>query len=327
MSPTEIIMYLGFLMAAYSVIGNDVIQTLGTFLSSNEHRPWWVLTFFAASLLTITLVYGWYMNGGDVSYGRLLGDGGFEDPKYLAPVDIKGFGWPYLLPPLILLLLTRIGIPVSTSFMILTFFNAKNLPSMAIKSISGYLVAFVTALIIYALITKSLEQRFSATEPTAKEKKWWIVAQWGSTGFLWSQWLIQDFANIYVYLDRQINLPTLIVTLVVFWILIGYIFYSKGGAIQSIIKSKTNTQDIRSATFIDLMFALILYFFKELNNVPMSTTWVFLGLLAGREIAIKYISDGAISKGTLKNLGFDFGKVFLGLAISVGLVFLIQAIV
>jgi len=320
-------MYLGFLMAAYSVIGNDVIQTLGTFLSSNENRPWWLLAIFAAGLLTITLVYGWQLNDGDVSYGRLIGDGGFEDPRYKSPMDKDSFGWPYLLPPIILLVLTRIGIPVSTSFMILTFFNAKNLYDMVVKSMSGYLVAFFAAVVLYALITKALEKKFAETKPTDLEMKGWTIAQWCSTGFLWSQWLIQDFANIYVYLDRQITLSTLIVTIIVFWVLIGYIFYSKGGAIQSIVRAKTNTQDIRSATIIDLMFAVILYFFKELNNIPMSTTWVFLGLLAGRELAIRYFGYGSVSNLTLKDLGKDLGKVFLGLGISVGLVFLIQALV
>ena len=33
----------GFTLAAYSVVGNDSIQTLGTFLTSNEDKPWWVL--------------------------------------------------------------------------------------------------------------------------------------------------------------------------------------------------------------------------------------------------------------------------------------------
>ena len=327
MSEIEIVMYLGFFMAAYSVVGNDVIQTLGTFLSSNEKRPWWVLAIFAATLLTITLVYGWELNNGDVSYGRLIGDGGFEDPRYKSPMDKPGFGWAYLLPPVILLLLTRVGIPVSTSFMILTFFNAKNLYDMVVKSMSGYLVAFFSAVILYMLITKALEKKFAETPPTDLEKKGWTIAQWCSTGFLWSQWLIQDFANIYVYLPRQIDLSTLITTIVVFWVLIGYIFYSKGGAIQSIVKSKSNTQDIRSATIIDLTFAVILFFFKELNNIPMSTTWVFLGLLAGREMAIKYVGSGSVPNSTVKDVGRDLAKVFFGLGISVGLVFLLKAFI
>ncbi|MEM9261646.1 MAG: hypothetical protein AAGA62_18540, partial [Bacteroidota bacterium] len=57
---------------------------------------------------------------------------------------------------------------------------------------------------------------------------------------------------------------------------------------QKIVKAKTNTTDIRSATLIDFTYGIVLLFFKEFSNVPMSTTWVFLGLLAGREIALRY---------------------------------------
>ncbi len=330
MGEIEIVMYLGFFLAAYSVVGNDVIQTLGTFLSSNEHRPWWLLGLFTASILTITLIYGWQLNEGDVSYGRLIGDpdeNSFENPKYKSPYDTEGFGWPYLLPPLILLIVTRVGIPVSTSFMILTFFNPRNLYDMVVKSMSGYVVALFSAIILYWLIARPMEKKFAETSPTNSEIRGWTIAQWCSTGFLWTQWLIQDFANIYVYLPRQISLSTLVITIAVFWALIGYIFYSKGGAIQSIVKAKTNTQDIRSATIIDLTFAVILLFFKELNNIPMSTTWVFLGLLAGRELGIKYFAYKEVPMGTLKDLGRDLAKVFFGLGVSVALVFLLKALV
>ncbi|MEM9340012.1 MAG: hypothetical protein AAGA66_14850 [Bacteroidota bacterium] len=330
MGEIEIVMYVGFFLAAYSVVGNDVIQTLGTFLSSNEHRPWWLLALFTSAILTITLIYGWQLNDGDVSYGRLIGDpetNSFSDPKYKSPYDTEGFGWPYLLPPIILLIVTRIGIPVSTSFMILTFFNPKNLYDMVVKSMSGYLVAFFSAIILYMLISKAMEKKFAEKAPTNAEIKGWTIAQWASTGFLWTQWLIQDFANIYVYLPRQIDLTTLLITIVAFCLLIGYIFYSRGGAIQSIVKAKSNTQDIRSATIIDLTFAVILLFFKELNNVPMSTTWVFLGLLAGREIGFRYFAYKSVPLTTLKDLGKDLAKVFLGLGISVVLVFVVKWLV
>ncbi len=330
MGEIEIVMYVGFFLAAYSVVGNDVIQTLGTFLSSNEHRPWWLLALFTSGILAVTLIYGWQLNDGDVSYGRLIGNpetNGFSNPKYKSPYNIEGFGWPYLLPPLILMVVTRIGIPVSTSFMILTFFNPKNLYDMVVKSMSGYLVAFFSAIILYMLISKAMEKKFAENPPTNAEIKGWTIAQWASTGFLWTQWLIQDFANIYVYLPRQINLTTLIITIAVFCLLIGYIFYSKGGAIQSIVRAKTNTQDLRSATIIDLTFAVVLLFFKELNNVPMSTTWVFLGLLAGREIGIRYFAYKSVPMDTLKDLGKDLAKVFFGLGISVLLVFFVRWIV
>ncbi|MEZ4986557.1 MAG: hypothetical protein R2795_16230 [Saprospiraceae bacterium] len=159
---------------------------------------------------------------------------------------------------------------------------------MTMKSILGYVLAFALAILVWQLITRLLDKKFITNPITPKEKTIWTALQWGSTGFLWTQWLIQDFANIYVYLPRQLSGTEIAVSLSMLLIMLGYIFYSRGGSIQQIVKAKTNTVDIRSATIIDFLYAIILLFFKEFSNVPMSTTWVFLGLLAGREIAIRY---------------------------------------
>lgn len=307
------LMWLGFILAGYSVVGNDSIQTLGTFLSSNEKRPWYVLWFFASSILAATLIYGWYHYNGDVSYERLV--------KYPLP---DPFAWYYLLPPLVLMTLTRTGIPVSTSFMVLTFFNEENLGKMIEKSFLGYLTAFGAAIVIYLLITKLVERYFIESDISVKEQRIWVPLQWLSTGFLWSQWLIQDFANIYVYLPRNLSAFSLFISLLILLTLLAYIFYSRGGAIQGIVKSKINTIDIRSATIIDFTYGIILYFFKELNNVPMSTTWVFIGLLAGREIAIHLQLEGKLSKRINRMVLLDFGKVLFGLGVSVLLVYVIK---
>lgn len=313
MDSSLIIMWLGFALAGYSVVGNDSIQTLGTFLSSNEKRSWLVLWFFAASILTATMIYGWYHYSGDVSYDRLS--------KYPLPAS---FAWYYLLPPVVLMALTRTGIPVSTSFMILTFFNPENLGEMVKKSVYGYALAFIVAIVVYLVISKLVEKYFIETEPSRREMQFWVPLQWLSTGFLWSQWLIQDFANIFVYLPRSLSGTGLAISLSLLLLLLAYIFYSKGGAIQSIVKSKTNTVDIRSATIIDFLYGLVLYFFKELSNVPMSTTWVFVGLLAGREIAIHLRLEQKLSKKIGRMVFMDLGKIFFGLMISILLVFVIQ---
>lgn len=301
------------MLAGYSVVGNDSIQTLGTFLSSNERRPWYILWFFAGSILTATLVYGWYHYGGDVSYERLS--------KYPLP---DPFAWYFILPPLVLMALTRTGIPVSTSFLILTFFNPSNLTDMVVKSVIGYLVAFGAAIVLYVLIAKVLEKRFIENSITQRETQIWMTLQWISTGFLWSQWLIQDFANIFVYLPRDLPGSQLAIALSILLLLLAYIFYSRGGSIQEIVKAKTNTVDLRSATIIDAVYGLVLFYFKELNNVPMSTTWVFIGLLAGRELAIRYRLERKVSAPIWRMVGMDLGKVFFGLLVSIVLVYVIR---
>ena len=197
---------------------------------------------------------------------------------------------------------------------------------MLTKSVSGYAVAFVAAIILYIIITRLLEKRFIENPITKKEQTWWTVAQWLSTGFLWSQWLIQDFANIFAYLPRDLSALDLTMALVILLAMLAYIFYSKGGAIQKIVLAKTNTTDIRSATIVDLTYGMVLLYFKELNNVPMSTTWVFIGLLAGREIALRYQLTKKVSRDTLKDVGMDFAKVTLGLVVSIALVYLIRVL-
>lgn len=330
-------MWMGFILAAYSVVGNDVIQTLGTFLTSNEQRvKWYYLWAFAGGIMTIILVIGY------LGLGNQLGLGG-DDIAFdrLDKIDIPAkLSWFYVLPPLVLMLVTRMGIPVSTTFMILTFFSFKSLGGMVQKSIMGYLIAFAIGIIIYTLITRITEKKFIQVPLDGSERdglwtnqKFWTVAQWLSTGFLWTQWLTQDLANIYVYLGKDnISTGSFLFSLIILLGLLGYIFYSRGGKIQDIVRSKTNTADIRSATFVDLIYGVVLLIFKQNilglwdAKLPMSTTWVFIGLLAGREIAIRWRLDNKLERNEIKSIIMDLGKVFLGLVISVVLVLLISVL-
>lgn len=309
------IAYLGFIISAYAVIANDVIQTLGTFISSNFKVKWWWLWLFAVSILSITLIYGWYINDGDVSYGRL---NNIPFPENLE--------WWYLLAPITLLAITRLGIPVSTTFMILSVFSSSHIiEKMILKSVYGYALAFVFAILIYVTISRKLESKISLDNlDKHKKKHYWLIAQWFSTGFLWSQWLIQDFANIFVFLPRKLSIEDLAISLGVIFVIMAYIFRKRGGKIQEIVNQKANTKNIRSATIIDLIYGIFLFVFGNLNPIPMSTTWVFVGILAGRELAITYLLNKKKIKYTYIIIAKDLGKVNIGLVVSVVIAFLIQ---
>ena len=303
----ELLMIVGFCLAAYSIVGNDVPQTLGTFISSNAHRPWWVLWIYTSTILSVVLMYGWWSSGlGDASYGRLE----------TIPFPKEGMTWLYIVPPILLLFLTRFGIPVSTTFLVLTIFSPSSLSSMLTKSMLGYAVAFVAAILIYRFVIKKVTLFFSQTrdEPTSKT---WMAIQWVSTGFLWSQWLIQDLANIFVYVPRVVPFWFMLFAILVFVVLLGVVFYQRGGAIQNIIDTKTGVQDVRSATIIDFIYALILLVFKEISNIPMSTTWVFLGLLAGREFAMSMHLVEVNKHRTSRNVSKDALKLLIGLLMSI----------
>jgi len=308
MADIQIVAAIGFLFAAYSIVANDAIQTLGTFLSSNAHRPWWVLWLFACTVLLAVFIYGWWANDGDPAYGRLS--------KF--PQPDGGLSWIHVIPPLIILSLTRFGIPVSTTFLVLTVFAPSNLGQMLVKSLAGYGVAFVVGGLVYLTAARAAERYFSHSRQHRPQGVW-VVLQWSSTAFLWSQWLMHDLANIFVYLPRTLSFEMMLGAVVVMLVLHAVIFYRRGGEIQRIVLSKTNTTDIRSATIIDLIYALILLVFKEWSNMPMSTTWVFLGLLAGREVAIGWVQSVRPTAETLKLVGADAAKAGFGLAVSVAL--------
>jgi len=198
------------------------------------------------------------------------------------------------------------------------------LEKMLMKSIMGYAVAAVAAYAIWIVVTKLLDE----TKPVPdNQKACWRVAQWIATGFLWWTWLSHDMANIAVFLPRQVPVDLMILISVVFIVGLGWMFRERGGRIQTIVLEKHNTRYVRSATLIDLFYWLVLWFFKELNDIPMSTTWVFVGLLCGRELARATVIGNGTFKGVFPLVAKDFVKMMVGLGASVGIVLAIHQII
>ena len=307
MDLTTIYMIVGFLLAAYSVIGNDSVQTLGTFMASNRHINWKWLWLAMSGVLVATVVGGWIVNGGDISYGRLN------------KIPFQEIQWYHALAPAILLVLTRVGIPVSTSFLVLsTFASAFVLEKMLVKSVMGYGVAALAAYVVWIGVSWFLNEK---KKPDPAHDTHWRVAQWLATAFLWYQWLSHDMANIAVFLPRELGVIELAAVCGVFVGGLAYIFQKQGGAIQKIVIEKSSTKYVRSATLIDLFYAFVLWYFKGYNDIPMSTTWVFVGMLCGRELAIATMSQGAYKlKNVFPLVGKDALKMLFGAMVSVALV-------
>ena len=310
MSEISVWMWTGFLLAAYSVIANDSIQTLGTWIASNKKVNWKIMWGFASTVLLIAIWYGWWAYDGSISYGRLN------------KIPFEGVEWYQALAPAVLLVLTRVGIPVSTSFLVLSAFaSTMVLQQVLMKSMMGYCVAGVAAYVIWLLMTRLLDEGKSIKE---SNKKWWVIGQWVTTGFLWWTWLSHDMANIAVYLPRQLSVDVMIIISAVFVIGLAWMLQRRGGRIQEIVLEKKNTKYVRSATLIDLFYFVILYIFKEVNDIPMSTTWVFVGLLTGRELAIASFRNKDSVKKVFPMVSKDFLKLMVGLAASVMIVLIVQ---
>ena len=315
MDLTLIYTIVGFGLAGWSVIGNDSIQTLGTFIASKQKWfKWYTLAVSASFVMILALGWGWYTYDGDISYGRLT------------RIPYQEIQWYHAVAPGILLLLTRVGIPVSTTFLVLSAFaSTVVLEKMLMKSVVGYGLAAVIAYISWIVISKLINEKLDEVD-----EKWigfWRNSVWFTSGWLWWIWLSHDVANIAVYLPRQLS-PTLLITVMsYFTILLFYIFYIHGGPIQKVVLDKTGTRYARSATIINVIYAAILFYFKELNDLPMSTTWVFVGLLCGRELAISTMNKDYKFKYVFPLIGKDFIKMIFGLSVSVGIVLAIHYII
>lgn len=310
--------WFGFMVASYSVIANDSIQTIGIFIASNSQRKWWYLWLFIGIIFVVTIAYSWMVYKGDVSYQRLSGKGFSEAPE--------SFRFLQLATPIILLLLTHWRIPVSTSFLLLNVFatDCGAIGSVVQKSFYGYFISFFVAIVFWYLFSKIFTKYL-------KKKPWkgWVVGQWIASGLLWSVWIMQDASNIAIFLPRSLNFIELLLFIGFVFLGLGVLFYRRGDKMQRFIDEKSDTKDIRAAILINLVYMLILFYFKNVNNIPMSTTWVFIGLLGGREIALSLANTNVFKRkeSFKKGIGFvkrDFKNALMGLSISIILAFLVN---
>jgi hypothetical protein len=376
---------LSFALAAYAVIWNDAVQTLMTYIHSNNDVPRKFLFAGVAAVLLGVIWYG-FLSAGDITYGRL-------DAKWYADFKIE---WYVALFPLILVFLTRFrGIPVSTSLLMLSIFSTTLLfEKIVMKSALGYLVAFLASFVMWLIVEYTLKKLSVAKKNKALNFTWmvvksgigaavvmtalgyviipmilnafpgleipaasniqlglysavaflfilgiiyereaddsvsrnsifWRIAQTFTTTLLFSTWLMHDMVNIAVFLPSNFGLEIMLLISALFLLGLAYTFHINGGPVGNIVTKKTSTNEIVAATMIDLVYFVILLIFKEWSNIPMSTTWVFIGLLAGRQFAIRAVNRVDIVEGTGRmNLAFkeswkDFSKIMVGLWISV----------
>jgi hypothetical protein len=308
----QIAMWVGFSLAAYSAIANDSIQTIGTFIASNSKKPWWILWLFMGLIFLATVGYSWVVFDGDVSSQRLLTKGFDKAPT--------SFSFLQLAAPILLLVLTRFRMPVSTTFLLLSAFStqASSIGAMLGKSLTGYLLAFATAIFVWFIVSKFVSKYFKSKKPA----KFWTPVQWIISGALWSVWVSQDAANIAVFLPRSLNVWEFIGFAGFIFLGMGLLFFLKGDKIQSIVNEKAGVTDVRAATIVDFVYAILLYYFKVISTVPISTTWVFIGLLGGREVAIaiskkRYKKRVKNIRRAAKIVGRDFLYASIGLILSI----------
>ena len=150
--------------------------------------------------------------------------------------------------------------------------------------------------------------------------KTWTIIQWAVSGILWAVWVMQDGANIAVFLPRKLSLIEFAIFSTTIFLGLGILFYLRGDKIQKVVSEKARISDVRAATLVDLTYVILLIYKLFISTIPMSTTWVFLGIIGGREIAINLsrTKTGDKHKSKAYKMVFkDFGYATIGLLVSV----------
>jgi hypothetical protein len=312
----QIIQILGFMLVVAACTANDSLQTLGTFLVSNRGRTAVHLQVTWICLATtLILIVGWLRYGGDPSWGLLS--------QFPLPGEFTLY---YLIPPLTVAALTWWGAPIGTSILVLAAFSPVQTSALITTSIVGGLFALIASATVYGFALWMLERRFIRNIQDCNQlPRRWLILQWFSTAWLWCQWMIQNAASFYVYLPRRLSFIELLISICVICCAIALIFAWGGGPVQKIIYHKANIRDIRSATLCDLVFGTILFArMISFPVIPMSTTWVFLGLLAGRELALVVRLNVSTPLTAFTELSKDFFKAFVGVMVSLGVVSILR---
>ena len=123
---------------------------------------------------------------------------------------------------------------------------------------------------------------------------------------------------------RELNLSSMVAATLMLCVGLCVLVAIGGGPIQEVVRNKINTGDLRSATVIDFLFGCVLFWKASISTFPLSTTWVFLGLLAGREIAIRWRLHLIDRQPLNAVLGRDVFKAGIGIVVSLAVAFAIQ---
>jgi hypothetical protein len=311
-SPFDQLKWVGATLCMFSAISNDSVQTLGTFLSSNSKTNWKKLFVFIGGLYVIALLGGWLITNGRLDFLKL------KTIDYTPNHTLFHF-----IAPVILIILTYNKVPVSSTFLILSVFAPQStMGAMLLKTLMGYIIGIILSYFLWCLLINKIGQKLF-TEP--RKKKNWKILQWFSSAVLWIAWLSNDSGNMVVFLPRIFDVYSLCLYLIVGLLIIAFVIYNRGGPIQEIVDSKCGMDSLKTTSITNFLYAFIIIVVANSSPIPMATTWIFIGILAGQEMSmapILYSRDMSFKEKFMSSWGVLSKDVVLaGTGLLISLIF------
>lgn len=293
-------------ITCYTLIANNYIQSIGTFLINNKNKFKSNLIFITLSF-TITTLISWIIFDGNIDYNLL------SNIEYK-----KNLGIVIIFIPMLLNIFTKYGIPVSATFLVIPLFSDNNtLNTMLTKTVTSYFLAFIVSFFIWNFIKKHFSQIMKMDN---KENTFWNITEYITTSLVWIAWNMLNICVFVVFVDRKFNFFELVAVNIIVLVVLYIILKGDNTKIEEIINEKNETENKKSIAIFNLLFALILIFIEFFSNVPLTTTWVFLGLLAGKELSESFTNNNIFSntkiKKSLIKIIKDLHKAMVGIIFS-----------
>lgn len=309
--------WLLVVFTTYTIMANNCAQTIGMFIASNKGKSKFRIICFLSGIFITTLLVSWLFCDRRLDF-YLLHDIPYNNLNVLL-----------FLIPVLLFFLTKYKIPVSATFLIIPIFaNRNTIHSMITKTSVSYFVSFLISLFVWEFIYT--KRKYLIDVKNEKDiNKIWFFLQFISTGIVWSVWLVLSSCNFVVFLPRVFELKELILIMFVGIVSICLILLDNGGKIQEIVNEKSDI-NIKSSVVFNFLFSFVMLFIQCVSKIPITSTWMFLGILAGRELAITVskagIFGGSYYRKCFAKIWGDLKLAIFGVFVSLFFVGLVDII-
>lgn len=291
----------------YNVMANNFIQTLGTFNVSNKYTKKWKIFLYLVMIFIVYFIYTWLRHDGNIRKGSL---------RYIEYKE--SFSYSILLLPILVATFNHFRIPISVTFLsIPLFISGDVIKTMVIKAFINYFLAFAISFIFWNI----LYVEFKKILKNKNNHQFWMIIEYISIGILWCCWLNTCVSSFMVFLPPKLDLKHLILLLIVGSVVISIItIFRPNDKMEQIIEEKTDVKNIMSSVLFNILHSVVLLLLKLNSEVPIPTSWIFTGLLDGRELGIVTKKSNSFSdskyKLCLKKITRDLCFNTIGIIIS-----------
>ncbi len=306
-------MWIGFGIVAPAAIANDAIQIFSAYFTAEKNLPWkWSAAIFS-TVMGVVHIWGWVRDSGSVSFGLL--------DRIAMP---ERFTVWHMAAAVLLLLFTRYKAPVSNTMLILGAFGDERVfNDVFMKSSLGLVCGLITSIVIFGVILQ-LERRGIVARVPADAQRW-LRLLLSATCILFWGWLINDTAHFAVYLPRHLSGPEVCAFLAICVAVISVLCWKRLFNIRSIVGETYGMDDsqpiarlARSTALLMVSLAFVLFVLHDYMHVPLSSSFVFIGVLAGRDLLVTFFVPGEF-KGAASRFGKNLALAMLGALTAYGI--------